>query len=87
MLELFNQFACSVKAFSPAMRRMAQLLLTNQQGGNLAQMAISPTQSPECKTVGAIVIHTVAVFSSCSTYQILLPFVNMLANPSALAVS
>lgn len=87
LLELFNQFTLNVKAFTPSMRQTARLLLTNQQGGPLAQMTITPTLPSECKTLGSIVLHSVAVFSSNSRYQILLPFVNMLTNPAALTVS
>ena len=69
------------------MVQTAQLLLTNQQGGPLVQMTVSPALTSEFKTLGSIVVHTVAVLSSNSTYPILLPFVNMLTNPAALTVS
>ena len=87
LMELFGQFTLSVKAFTPSMRRTAQLLLTNQQGGPLAQMTITPTLPSECKALGSIVIHSVVAFSSNSRYHILLPFVNMLTNPAALTVN
>ena len=83
-------FVSSVEAFSHdnLMLEAAKLLSENKQGGaSLAQMTISPTQPSEYKTLGGIVVHTVAVVSSSSSNQILLPFVNMLYNPKALMVS
>lgn len=87
LLEMFDQYVTTkVNAFSPPMRQTARLLLTNQQGGLLAQMRITPERSALYKSLGAIVMHTTAVLFSCSRQPILLPFVNMLSNPSALAV-
>lgn len=76
-----------MKSFSPAMLQAARLLLTNTQGGPLAQMRITPEVPAEFKSLGALVVHTVAVMNSCAKLHILLPFVNMLNNPGALAVS
>lgn len=87
LLEEFNQFSLNMEAFSPSMRQMARLLLTNQQGGPLGQMHIRPGLPAGCKTIGAIVVHTISVFSSNSSRQILLPFINMLNNPAELMVS
>ena len=69
------------------MLQIADLLLTNQQGGPLAQMSMSADSSPENKTLGAIVVHTVAALSVDPAQPILLPLVHMLTKPSALSVS
>lgn len=86
LLLLFDQFAQNVNAFSPLMRQLARFLLTNQQGGPLAQMTITPALPSEFKTLCSIVIHSVAIFGCNSTYGILLPFVQMLYDPAALNV-
>lgn len=82
-----NQFTLEMKSFSPLMRQAARLLLTNQQGGPLGQMTVSPELPAECKTLGAVVVHTIAVINCNSRQDILLPFVNMLTNPAALMVN
>jgi hypothetical protein len=69
------------------MRRTAQLLLANEQGGPLAQLRVTPELLDIYKTLRAVVVHTVAVLESSSGRQILLPFINMMASPVALAVS
>ena len=76
-----------MKAFSPQMIRIARLFLANEQGGPLAQMRITSMLSPECKSLGALVVHANSVFSSKAELDILLPLVNMMTNPAALAVS
>ena len=86
-MQKLNQFLLDLKAFSPPMLQVARCLLTNQQGGDLAQMKISETLSSECKTLGALVVHTIAVLFSNSKLQILLPFISMLENPASLTVS
>ena len=84
---MFNQFLLDMKALSPPMLLAARRLLTNQQGGILAQMKVTERLSLECKTLGSIVIHTVAVLFSNSKQPILLPFIKMLDNPASLRVS
>jgi hypothetical protein len=69
------------------MRYTARLLLTNEQGGPLAQLRVTPELPAIYKTLGAVVIHTVAVLESSSRKPILLPFVNMMSDPAALVVS
>ncbi len=77
-----------MKAFSSRMCHTARLLLTNKQGGHLAQLSITPDDTGSMlKTLGAIVIHAVVVLDSNSRQPALLPFVNMMTNPAALAVS
>lgn len=68
------------------MRRTARLLLTNKQGGPLAQLCITPELPAMYKTLGAIIIHAVTVIGAHSGLSILRPFVNMMGNPAALAV-
>lgn len=66
---------------------MARALLANQQGGRiLEQMLVSPQQPLQCRTILGVVVHSVAVFFCRQKVDILLPFVNMLKNPSALKV-
>lgn len=50
-------------------------------------MRVRSGLSPECKILGAIVVHTATVLSSNAEQPFLLPFVNMFSNPAALAVS
>ena len=69
------------------MCQTARLLLANEQGGPLAQLHVTPELPALCKTLGAIVIHTVAVLESSFQQPVLQPLVNMMANPAALAVS
>lgn len=87
LLEKINQFLLSMKALSPPMLQAARQLLTNQQGGILAQMKVSENQTSELKTLGCIVVHVISVLFSNSKLQVLLPFVKMLENPVALSVS
>ncbi len=65
---------------------VAKLLLTNKQGGSLAQMTVIPGLSAEDKTIGAIVMHTVTVLSANVEHPFLLPFLHKMTNPKALAV-
>ena len=69
------------------MRETAHFLLSNEQGGPLAQLCVTPELPAKCKTLGAVIVHTVAVLESSSRRHILLPFINMMTNPAALAVS
>lgn len=68
------------------MLHAARCLLTNKQGGDLAQMEVSETLNAEGKTLGAIVVHSIAVLFSNSKTQVLLPFIDMFENPASLAV-
>jgi len=66
---------------------MARSLVANEQGGSLAQLGVAPQQSLQNRILGAIVVHTAAVFFCRQRVEILQPFVNMLNNPAALVVS
>lgn len=69
---------------------VAKLLITNQQGGLLSQMSVTPDQPVEYKILGCIVVHAVSVFSSNMenvNENFLLPFINMLTDPKAISVS
>ncbi len=68
------------------MQWIAQALLANQQGGPLAQLAITPCQPPLQRTLGAIVVHTAIIFQYRQGVELLQPFVKMLNNPAALVV-
>ena len=67
-----------------------RLLLVNQQGGNLAQLTVSPDQPALCRILGSVIVHTVAVILSVSKtpIELLSPFGNILnANSRDLLVS
>jgi len=66
---------------------MARALVANEQGGPLAQLRIAPRQPLQHRALGAIVVHTAAIFLCRQRVGILQPFVNMLKNPAALVVS
>ena len=66
---------------------MGRLLVANEQGGALAQLGVCPRQPLKHRTLGAVVVHTVAVFFCQQKVDILQPFVNILKNPAALVVS
>ncbi len=63
------------------------LLLANHQGGTLVHMAASPNQAGLHKTLTGLVVHTVTVLLSRANAELLLPFINMINNPTALEVS
>ena len=69
------------------MQWMARSLVANEQGGTLAQMRVYPRQPLQHRTLGAIVIHTAAVFLCRQKANILQPFVKLLTNPAMLVVS
>lgn len=87
IIETLQQSILNVKALTPFMVDIAEKLLTNSQGGRLAEMNVSPDHPPECQIVGSIVVHTVAVLSANSENPILHPFIDMLMKPAVLAVS
>ena len=66
---------------------MARSLIANEQGGTLAQLGVDSRQPLLNRTLGAIVVHTAAVFLCRQKVTILQPFVNMLNNPAVLVVS
>ena len=66
---------------------MAKLLVANEQGGTLAQLMVKPRQHLQHRTLGAIVVHAIAVFLCQQRVDVLKPFINMLNNPAALVVS
>ncbi len=70
------------------MLQVLRLLLANQQGGTLAQMFVSPHQAHASlhRSITGLVVHTVAVLLSRAKTELLLPFLNMLTNPSVLEV-
>ena len=63
------------------------MLVANEQGGTLAQLGVYPRQPLQHRTLGAIVVHTAAVFLCQQKVDILQPFVNMLNNPATVVVS
>ena len=87
LCELLDQFILNLASFSSSMRRTARLLLVNKQGGPLAQLCMTPELPGMCKTLGSIIVHTVAVLDSNSRQPMLYPFVAMMAYPADLIVS
>lgn len=86
-IQALNTVIQSCTNYSPDILHLLRLLLANQQGGQLAQMTVSPDQPALCRTLTALVIHTAAVLLTRANDDLLLPFVNMLNNPSVLGVS
>ena len=86
-LEILNTFIQEFAGHSPEVMHTMRLLLGNQQGRTLAQITVSPDQPTLCQMLSGIVVHTVSVVLNRTRVNLLLPFVNMLNNPSALEVS
>lgn len=63
-----------------------RLLLSNQQGGTLAQMSVSPLQAALHRILTGLVMHTVVTLLSRPNTELLLPLINMLKNPAILEV-
>lgn len=82
-----NEFIMGCQQLSPDMKRVGRLLITNRHASLLAQMTVSLQQPPECKPLGAIVVHTASVILFKQKLDILMPFVNIFNNPAALDVS
>ena len=86
-LERLNNFVQKHQLLSDELRLTARALLANQQGGRvLEQMTVSPRQPLQCRTILGVVVHAAAVFFNRQKVDILLPFVNILKQPSALNV-
>lgn len=69
------------------LQRMAQTLIANKQGGCFAALQISPNQPAIQRTMGAVVVHTVATLFSRQHVELLHPLITMLTKPADLAVS
>ncbi len=63
-----------------------RMLLTNQQGGTLTQMCMSPHQLSHYRTLTGVVIHTIVTLLSRPDTEILFPFISMITNPANLEV-
>lgn len=87
LLDAFENFLKHLTHLQPSMLGVAKLLIRNKQGSSLPQMCLKPSLTPECKTLGAIIVHTTVVLSANSKQPLLFPLVNMLFNPTALVVS
>ena len=83
----FDEYFKNLKQINSPMRQAARRYLTNDQGGTLAQMRMTPELPLSCKTLSTIVVHATTVILCNREYPILLPFANMLLNPAALLVS
>ena len=86
-LHILNTFIQESTELSHDLMHLSRLLLSNQQGGTLAQLAVFLDQPPLCRTLSKIVIHSVSVILSRTGVDLLQPFLYMLNNPTALEVS
>ena len=86
VLHVLNTFIQESTELSYDMIHVTRLLLSNQQGGSLAQLAVSPNQPPLCRTLSGIVIHCASVMLSRTDVSLLQSFLYMLNNPAALEV-
>ena len=66
---------------------MARALVSNEQGGPLAALRVSPGQPGVHRTLGGVVIHTAASLLSRRRVELLHPLVTMLCKPGDMAVS
>ena len=69
------------------MKIFARKLVSNYQGGPLAAMQVSTNQTTAQQSLGALVVHVVAVLLSRSSLDILCPMVTLLNAPGNMAVS
>ncbi|XP_064403130.1 E3 ubiquitin-protein ligase RNF213-like isoform X2 [Halichondria panicea] len=85
-LQLLNTFVQNYPTISPELLQVLRLLLANQQGGTLAQMVVSPHQAQAGlhRSITGLVVHIVTVLLSRTNNELLLPFLNMLTNPTLL---
>ena len=86
MLGEFNKFILECKALPREMQWTARSLIANEQGGPFPLLSVAPHQSPQCRTLTALVVHAAAVFFSRQKLEVLWPFLNMLTDPAKLAV-
>ena len=68
------------------MKLMARLLIANQQCGALSALRVSPYQSAEHHTLGALVVHTAAALLLKQNDSLLYPLAVMITNPAQLSV-
>ena len=69
------------------MKVMARKLVSNEQGGPLAALQVSAGQTSSQQSLGALVVHTVAVLASKTSLHLLQPLVTLLIAPGNMAVS
>ena len=69
------------------MKVMARQLVSNEQGGSLKALQVSANQPMFQQTLGALVVHAVAVLISRSNLNILHPILLLLNDPGTMAVS
>ena len=66
------------------MKVMARKLVSNEQGGPLATLQVSAGSQ---QSLGALVVHTVAVLTSRTSLHLLQPLVTLLNAPGNMTVS
>ena len=69
------------------MQYMARKLVSNEQGGLLAALQVSAGQTPSQQSLGALVVHAVAVLYSRGSVDLIRPLTTLLTNPANMAVS
>ena len=69
------------------MKDVARRLVCNAQGGPLAALQVTANQPMFQQTLGALVVHAVAVLISRSSLDILHPLVTLFNAPGDMAVS
>ena len=69
------------------MQLMARKLVSNEQGGPLAALQVSAGQTPSQQSLGALVVHVVAVLYSRGSVDLIRPLATLLTNPANMAVS
>ena len=86
-LQALNTFIQESTGLFTNLKHVLRLLLGNQQGGPLPQLKVVPHQSSLYRTLSGIIVHSVSVILNKSDVNLLLPFLNMLNNPTAIEVS
>ncbi|CAI8002393.1 E3 ubiquitin-protein ligase rnf213-alpha [Geodia barretti] len=75
--EKINEIILNCKALSRDMKVVARKLVSNAQGGPLAALQVTANQPMFQQTLGALVVHAVAVLISRSSLDLLCPFVTL----------
>lgn len=69
------------------MKVFAKKLLSNDQGGPLAALQVSASQTTAQQSLGGLVVHSVATLISTNSVDLLCPLVTLLNGPGKMAVS
>lgn len=86
-IHLLNNFIKNNNHLSNEVKNVSRLLLANQQGGPLAQLTVKPEQPTILGVLRPIVVHTASLMLCLEKWDILLPLMNIIKDPSMLIVS